>query len=124
VKLRFFRFPFPIFYAHSSFGSFAMSPSATETATETVPKFEIPKTCKAGVVVNEGPDFYVEVQDVEVPIPGPEEVLIKLNATGLCLSDIHMSTLSRLPSPSVSHSYGEHKWMEKARELASGKSLT
>ena len=29
--------------------------------------FEIPKTCKAGVVVNEGPDFHVEVQDVPVP---------------------------------------------------------
>lgn len=31
---------------------------------------EIPKTGKAGVVVNEGPDFHVEVQDVEVPEPG------------------------------------------------------
>lgn len=69
-----------------------MSATATETNAETAPKFEIPKTCKAGVVMNEGPDFYVEVQDVEVPIPGPEEVLIRLNATGLCLSDIHMST--------------------------------
>ena len=61
------------------------------SATETAPKFDIPKTCKAGVVVNEGPDFHVEVQDVEVPTPGPEEILIKLNATGLCLSDVHMS---------------------------------
>jgi hypothetical protein len=32
-----------------------------------VQTFDIPKTCKAGVVVNEGPDFYVEVQDVPVP---------------------------------------------------------
>jgi propanol-preferring alcohol dehydrogenase len=80
-----------------------MSLSATEIATEAVLKFDIPKTCKAGVVVNEGPDFYVEVQDVEVPVPGPEEVLIKLNATGLCLSDIHMSTLSDLLSSSVFH---------------------
>lgn len=29
--------------------------------------FDIPKTCKAGVVVNEGPDFHVEVRDVPVP---------------------------------------------------------
>jgi len=29
--------------------------------------FDIPKTCKAGVVVNEGPDFRVEVRDVPVP---------------------------------------------------------
>lgn len=56
----------------------------------TTETFEIPKTCKAGVVVNEGPDFYVEVQDVPVPEIGPDEVLIKLNATGLCMSDVHM----------------------------------
>jgi propanol-preferring alcohol dehydrogenase len=31
---------------------------------------EIPKTCKAGCVVNEGPDFRVEIQDVPVPEPG------------------------------------------------------
>ena len=31
---------------------------------------EIPKTCKAGVVVNPGPDFQLEVQDVDVPEPG------------------------------------------------------
>jgi hypothetical protein len=31
---------------------------------------EIPKQCKAGVVVNEGPDFKVEVQMVDVPEPG------------------------------------------------------
>ncbi|KAH8760952.1 alcohol dehydrogenase 1 [Hyaloscypha sp. PMI_1271] len=66
-----------------------MSYTATETATHTLPSFHVPKQCKAGVVVNEGPDFRVEVQDVPVPTPGPEDVLIKLNATGLCMSDIH-----------------------------------
>jgi hypothetical protein len=30
-------------------------------------EFEIPKECKAGVVVNEGLDFRVEVQMVPVP---------------------------------------------------------
>jgi propanol-preferring alcohol dehydrogenase len=29
--------------------------------------FDIPKECIAGVVVNEGPDFRVEVQKVPVP---------------------------------------------------------
>lgn len=29
--------------------------------------FDIPEMCKAGVVVNEGPDFHVEVRDVPVP---------------------------------------------------------
>ncbi len=26
---------------------------------------------------------------MDVPVPGAEEVLIKLNATGLCMSDVH-----------------------------------
>ncbi|KAI1329333.1 alcohol dehydrogenase 1 [Xylariaceae sp. FL0255] len=51
--------------------------------------FEIPKECVAGVVVNEGPDFHIEVKKVPVPEIGPEDVLIKLNATGLCMSDVH-----------------------------------
>jgi len=35
-----------------------------------VKTYDIPKTCKAGVVVNEGPDFKLEVEDVPVPEPG------------------------------------------------------
>ncbi|KAH7043326.1 chaperonin 10-like protein [Macrophomina phaseolina] len=66
-----------------------MSTKPESTAHTGETQFEIPKTCKAGVVVNEGPDFRVEVQDVPVPEPGPDEVLLKLNATGLCMSDIH-----------------------------------
>ncbi|KAJ5652928.1 Polyketide synthase enoylreductase [Penicillium longicatenatum] len=54
-----------------------------------VPHFDIPTHCKAGVVVNEGPDFHVEVQMVPVPETGPDDVLIRLNFTGLCTSDIH-----------------------------------
>ena len=56
------------------------------------PHFDIPKTCKAGVCVNEGstsylptsrlfanlppigPDFRVEIQDVPVPEPGENPV--------------------------------------------------
>lgn len=84
-----------------------MSTTETVNMEETTPI--IPKTCKAGVVVNSGPDFSVrylmvsldcacailtrtyqiEVQDVPVPEIGPEDVLIKLNATGLCMSDVH-----------------------------------
>ena len=48
-------------------------------------QYEIPKECKAGVVVNEGPNFHVEVQMVPVPEPGA------------LLSDIFMST--KLPCP-------------------------
>jgi len=51
--------------------------------------FDIPKECWAGVVVNEGPDFRVELQKLPVPEIGPADVLIKLNATGICHSDLH-----------------------------------
>ena len=50
---------------------------------------DVPKQGVAAVVVNEGPDFHLEVVQVSVPEPGPEEVLIRLNATGLCMSDVH-----------------------------------
>ncbi|KAH0827724.1 hypothetical protein AYO21_08896 [Fonsecaea monophora] len=50
---------------------------------------DIPKECKGAVVVDEGPNFRVEVRNVAVPEIGPEDVLIKINATGLCMSDVH-----------------------------------
>ncbi|KAH0848225.1 Alcohol dehydrogenase 1 [Fonsecaea pedrosoi] len=57
--------------------------------SDPAPTFDIPKECWGAVVKNEGPDFYVEVEKVPVPEIGPNDVLIKLNATGLCLSDVH-----------------------------------
>ncbi|KAJ5354943.1 Polyketide synthase enoylreductase [Penicillium brevicompactum] len=53
-------------------------------------EFQVPTHCKAGVVVNEGPDFHLEVQMVPVPEPGPDDILLRLKYTGLCSSDIHM----------------------------------
>lgn len=32
----------------------------------------------------------LEVQDVPVPVPGPSEVLVKVEACGICLSDVHL----------------------------------
>ncbi|KAL2826295.1 glycosyl hydrolase family 76-domain-containing protein [Aspergillus cavernicola] len=43
----------------------------------------------AGVIENPGPDFKVKVEMVPVPEPGPNDILIKLNVTGLCQSDVH-----------------------------------
>lgn len=77
-----------------------MTASGTNgTANGTSP--EIPKTCKAAVVLNNGPDFELVVEDVPVPEPGADEVLLKLNATGLCFSDIHYM-LEDLPMPKMS----------------------
>ncbi|KAL4804157.1 glycosyl hydrolase family 76-domain-containing protein [Aspergillus unguis] len=51
--------------------------------------YDIPSHCKAGIVEDVGPNFKVKVVDVPVPEPGPDDVLIKLNVTGLCQSDLH-----------------------------------
>jgi hypothetical protein len=39
--------------------------------------YDIPTHCKAGVVVNEGPDFQVKVEMVPVPEPGVSLVHIE-----------------------------------------------
>ncbi|KAL4799172.1 glycosyl hydrolase family 76-domain-containing protein [Aspergillus venezuelensis] len=41
------------------------------------------------IIENAGPNFTVKVEQVPVPEPGPDEILIKLNVTGLCQSDLH-----------------------------------
>ena len=43
--------------------------SLATTVSNKMSQPEIPKQCKAGVVVNEGPDFKVEIQMVDVPEP-------------------------------------------------------
>jgi hypothetical protein len=43
--------------------------------------YDIPTHCKAGVVVNEGPDFQVKVEMVPVPEPGVSLVHIEDNET-------------------------------------------
>jgi hypothetical protein len=50
-----------------------------------VKTYDIPKTGKAGVVSNEGPDFKLEVQDVPVPEPG-KHIQLQLQSPR---SDIH-----------------------------------
>ncbi len=48
----------------------------------------------------------LEVQDVPVPVPGPAEVLVKVEACGICLSDVHLldgSLPALLPSITPGH---------------------
>jgi len=49
-----------------------MAAQATSGANGSEPHFDIPKECKAGVVVDEGPNFRVEVQMVPVPEIGSQ----------------------------------------------------
>ncbi|KAH9211048.1 chaperonin 10-like protein [Leptodontidium sp. 2 PMI_412] len=61
---------------------------------------DIPRTCRAGCVVNVGNDFSVVLEDVPVPEPGHDEILLRLSATGLCYTDIHLM-LDDLPMPKM-----------------------
>ncbi|KAG9242579.1 chaperonin 10-like protein [Calycina marina] len=74
---------------------------STTVANIDTKQSKIPKTCKAGCVVNAGPDFKIAVEDVPVPEPGPNEILLRLNATGVCYSDLHYM-LEDLPMPRMS----------------------
>lgn len=50
----------------------------------------IPEVCRAAVCLNSGPNYTLELrEDFPVPKPGPGELLVRLNATGICLSDHH-----------------------------------
>lgn len=50
--------------------SYLFRSKVAEQDESPAPTFDIPKECKAGVIVNEGPEFHVEVQMVPVPEPG------------------------------------------------------
>lgn len=63
---RFITFP-----TKSTYNIDKMATSADANGSEQKqPTYEIPKECNAGVVVNEGPNYHVEVQKVPVPEPG------------------------------------------------------
>ena len=81
----------------------AAPPPSTAAATDTngTGTSSVPKTCKAAVAHNTGPDYTLHVEDVPVPTPGPNELLLRLNATGLCFSDVHYM-LEDLPMPRMS----------------------
>ena len=53
------------------------------------PSFDIPKECKAGVVVDEGPNFRVEVKMVPVP---------EIGIVPLALLPVELNASSYLPS--------------------------
>jgi len=48
---------------------------------------EVPKTQKAAVRQGSGDNATITVQDVPVQQPGPDQILVKINYSGLCASD-------------------------------------
>ncbi|KIW15286.1 hypothetical protein PV08_05331 [Exophiala spinifera] len=50
-------------------------------------EFQIPKRQTAAVRVGGGEDARAPLKEVDVTLPGPEELLVKINWTGVCSSD-------------------------------------
>lgn len=48
---------------------------------------DLPKTQKAGVKQGYGKSTTVKVQEIPVEEPGPDQILVKINYSGLCASD-------------------------------------
>ena len=63
-----------------------MMPTATEQPTA----FTLPQTMRALRKTSAGPGFSLE--RVAVPAVGPNDVLIKVGAVGLCGTDLHIYT--------------------------------
>lgn len=54
------------------------------------PIMDIPKTQKALITDPPGPNTKSVIKEIPVPTPGEGEILVKLNCTGLCHSDVHL----------------------------------
>src|SRR5699024_5551604 len=83
------------------------SPSASPTGSTPPCGSEPPRSARATMrhmraVVWEGPDVPMQVEEVPDPRPGPGEVLVRVAATGVCHSDLHvMKGEVAFPGPGV-----------------------
>ncbi|PGH35072.1 hypothetical protein GX50_02103 [[Emmonsia] crescens] len=82
---------------------------------------EVPKQAKAIVYDNPG-TVSTKVVTVDVPEPGPGEILINLTHSGVCHSDYGIMTNSwkNLPAPTQAGQVGGHEGVGKVVKLGSG----
>ncbi|KAK9723349.1 alcohol dehydrogenase [Basidiobolus ranarum] len=81
-----------------------------------MPAQEIPKTQKAAVI--ESHDKPVEIKEISVPQPGPEDVLVKIEYTGVCHTDLHAAE-GDWPIPTKLPLVGGHEGAGKVVALGS-----
>ena len=63
---------------------------------------EIPEKMKAVVLM--GPNHF-EVREVDTPAAGPEDVLIKVEATAICSSDVSLIATHSFPIDDVQEAF-------------------
>ena len=61
---------------------------------------------QAIVLENPGPDYRLTVGDIPAPVPGPDQVLIKVAAAGVNRADLHQARGSYPPPPGASETLG------------------
>jgi alcohol dehydrogenase, propanol-preferring len=59
---------------------------------------QLPKTMKA--MVMDSPGQSLVLREIQVPMPGPDQVLIKVHACGVCRTDLHVVD-GELPDPKL-----------------------
>jgi propanol-preferring alcohol dehydrogenase len=52
-----------------------------------MPSTSLPSTQKAAVKVGTGETARTEIKEIPVPEPSPDQILVKINYSGLCASD-------------------------------------
>jgi propanol-preferring alcohol dehydrogenase len=82
---------------------------------------EVPKQYKAAVYDQPG-KISTKVEELDIPEPGPGEVLIKLTHSGVCHSDLGVMTCSwkGLPYPTPKGQVGGHEGVGKIVKLGPG----
>jgi D-arabinose 1-dehydrogenase-like Zn-dependent alcohol dehydrogenase len=80
----------------------------------------IPKTQKAAVVEKPGKDAKAVIKDIPVEEPQEGEVLIKMDATGVCHTDLHLIKDDWAPQMTMVCPVGGHEGVGKIVKLGPG----
>ncbi|KAI8934594.1 hypothetical protein NX059_008290 [Plenodomus lindquistii] len=82
---------------------------------------ELPKKYKAAVYDKPG-SISTKIEELDMPEPGPGEVLVNLTHSGVCHSDmgVMMNTWSILPAPTQAGQVGGHEGVGKIVRLGPG----
>jgi D-arabinose 1-dehydrogenase-like Zn-dependent alcohol dehydrogenase len=80
----------------------------------------IPKTQKAAVVEKPGKDAKAVIRDIPVEEPNEGEVLIKMDATGVCHTDLHLIKDDWSPQMTMTCPVGGHEGVGKIVKLGPG----
>ncbi|KAF2737538.1 GroES-like protein [Polyplosphaeria fusca] len=86
---------------------------------------ELPKKYKAAVYDKPG-SISTKIEELDMPEPGPGEVLINLTHSGVCHSDlgVMMNTWKVLPAPTQAGQVGGHEGVGKIVKMGSGTEAT